>query len=429
MNRFINGAVQVPRTLFASMTCAACKQPILGPQLTALGQIYHPQCFVCVACHQPFPAGSFCPKGDPPEPYHQSCAEQLFCDRCCLCDSILRGQYLIHPFFKEEKYCLEHRQTSKICFSCQRREPTPGKTQREGFVALPDGRMSCCDCISQAIFDSEGARPLYLEAVDFIEQVLQLPIPAGMRDVPVLAVDLSSLNEQQRNAAFSSHRGSAGTSSSRSGSRGGMDNINGVGTDLGPNIVRGLTLSEVSSVRHVTPGLVTFHPMYGIQAVGGYGPIVTVEQHRDVTAVLVLYGLPRDLTASILAHEAFHVWCKLTKSMPHPLSADAAVEEGLCQYVSMRYLENLHGAESTHHGPSPRSAGAGLETLPYCVEVGSAASAQLTRTLRALFRSQIELDESPVYGEGYRRAAPCCSVLGLDIVLEHVRDTKTLPTV
>ena len=183
-NRLMN-AVPSPFAI-SSMLCRSCMQPIIGSQLTAMGNNYHPRCFVCVGCSQPF-NGTFCPKGDPPEPYHQKCLEEIYGERCCLCDAILRGQYLKHPFFSSEKYCVEHRTTSRACFSCQRREPVPNKTKREGFVDLPDGRASCIDCISQAVFDSEGARPLYLETVDFLESVLGLEIPPGMRDVPVLA--------------------------------------------------------------------------------------------------------------------------------------------------------------------------------------------------------------------------------------------------
>ena len=273
--------------------------------------------------------------------------------------------------------------------------------------------------------------------------------------------------------------------------------------DVGANIVRGLTLSEVSSIRHVTPGLYRYHhPMQAQGGMGGerfgqasygmgngtrgtssssyetiYCPRVTVTHSRSVTAVLVLFGLPRDLTASILCHEALHVWFKLTEHMPSPLSEDVSIEEGLCQYASMRYLEYLHGMDSDRESgwtpndeiPPPTmgtdeqpwenvvsnggsssssssssnsgrnssnrgSVGGGgsfggssrthsssnpLDALSYCQEIphannhsknksnrnhntSSSSSSSLTRTLRALFRSQIEMDESIVYGGGYR---------------------------
>lgn len=57
------------------------------------------------------------------------------------------------------------------------------------------------------------------------------------------------------------------------------------------------------------------------------GPrVYRTEEVRAATAVLVLFGLPSDLTASILAHEAMHVWCSLTKDFPFILPPH--VEEG-----------------------------------------------------------------------------------------------------
>jgi hypothetical protein len=47
--------------------------------------------------------------------------------------------------------------------------------------------------------------------------------------------------------------------------------------------------------------------------------VVRVEESRSVSAVLVLFGMPRDLTASVLAHEAMHVWLKLNKDVPFEL--------------------------------------------------------------------------------------------------------------
>lgn len=57
----------------------------------------------------------------------------------------------------------------------------------------------------------------------------------------------------------------------------------------------GLTMSSIGSVKQYNQSF--FHTS-----------IHTIREHREVTAVLVLMGLPRTLTASILAHEAMHVW-------------------------------------------------------------------------------------------------------------------------
>lgn len=55
----------------------------------------------------------------------------------------------------------------------------------------------------------------------------------------------------------------------------------------------------------------------------------------QVTAILVLYGLPHLLTGSILAHECMHAWLRLS-GFPH-LSPE--VEEGLCQLMALLWLE------------------------------------------------------------------------------------------
>ena len=60
--------------------------------------------------------------------------------------------------------------------------------------------------------------------------------------------------------------------------------------------------------------------------------------------MLVLYGLPADLSSSILAHEAMHVWLKLQKEFP--VGIDLACEEGLCQVVAHKYLQYLESLES-----------------------------------------------------------------------------------
>lgn len=44
-------------------------------------------------------------------------------------------------------------------------------------------------------------------------------------------------------------------------------------------------------------------------------------------------------TASILAHEALHVWIKLTKGFPSQIPSQ--IEEGLCQVVAEKYLNYL----------------------------------------------------------------------------------------
>jgi hypothetical protein len=241
-----------------------------------------------------------------------------------------------------------------------------------------------------------------------------LRIPLGMREVPILAVDIQTLNEQKQHGVQAFHR---------SGPKDGF-----VDVAYGETITRGLTISSRSSIRHYTP---FDHSIFG-NNIGQIIPSLpfemfetATEEVREVSAVLVLVGivrdsvlvyshvmnlpviaagLPRDLTASILAHEAMHVWMKLSREMPFTLHPK--IEEGLCQFVSMKYLEQMgnDGSESTE-------------------------SAIWSEQLRRYFRYQIEMDPSEVYGEGYRQAASCCTTLGLEIVLDHVRDNQQFPSI
>jgi hypothetical protein len=276
--------------------CNSCNKLLNGHYITALDKKYHSGCFKCIGCLRPI-KGRFTNNNN--EPYHIDCAEELFSLKCSLCNSSLVGQYNKHSFFNEN-YCQRH-VNARSCFSCSRREPTK-ESNKEGFAEYSDGRLSCMDCVRTAILDSSEAKPLYLQAVDFMEHVLHLTIPCGMREVPILAVDLPSLNEQKiKDINKQSH-------------------------------VRGLTLSTVGEIRHHDPSEVKFNINNGKVHISP--PVVySVEQYREVTAVLVLFGLPASLTASILAHEALHVWIKLTKGFqPH---LPPQIEEGLCQVISI----------------------------------------------------------------------------------------------
>jgi hypothetical protein len=105
-----------------------------------------------------------------------------------------------------------------------------------------------------------------------------------------------------------------------------------------------------------------------------------------------------------------HVWVKLTKEMPFELAPK--IEEGLCQFIAMKYLEFAEIAQS-----------------PTALAPTNAQSEQWREELRKYFRYQIEKDTSPVYGDGFREAAVCCATLGLDIVVEYVRENRTFPDV
>ena len=45
------------------------------------------------------------------------------------------------------------------------------------------------------------------------------------------------------------------------------------------------------------------------------------------------------------------------------------------------------------------------------------------------FRNQIESDRSETYGDGYRQGKACVDALGLDIVLDHIRESSQFPNI
>ena len=178
--------------------CKKCKQPCSSGTIytTSTNDAYHSECFRCSdsKCNQPL-TGAHALYGNPPLPYHVACGKELFAPRCCLCTHMMDGQFYRHPFFENEQYCLSH-ETRTACFACGRREPLP-ESRQEGFADLLDGRSLCAQCSDTIIIDSSEAVALYQSIVHFMGAELGLNIPAGMTEVPVLLVDVQTLNENR----------------------------------------------------------------------------------------------------------------------------------------------------------------------------------------------------------------------------------------
>ncbi|VVB18319.1 unnamed protein product [Arabis nemorensis] len=81
----------------------------------------------------------------------------------------------------------------------------------------------------------------------------------------------------------------------------------------------------------------------------------------EVTAILIIYGLPRLLTGYLLAHEMMHAWLRLNGFKNLKLE----LEEGLCQKG-----DDWSDFEK--------------KLLEFCIH-------------------QIKEDDSPVYGDGFRQ--------------------------
>jgi hypothetical protein len=274
--------------------------------------------------------------------------------------------------FENQKVCPSHLQevqhktnskppSTRRCTGCHRFEPLFDG----GFADIGDAdRCICMSCCRTVITDHQSARPLWGEVIGFLEHQLGLKIWEGMRSIPILVVDSSDLHDSQRTA--SAHQGS---------------------TQI---MTRGMCLSE-QSIDECND---------------------QIEERIHVTAILCLSGLPADLTASILAHEAVHAWFKLHPRYDILDPIDKVAEEGCCQLIAMLFLtEGLS------------------ESIPDVDEPKDESSVEPNDVkLRQYFRFCIETENDDVYGKGYRTAAQVYASIGIQALLEHVVECKTLPT-
>ncbi|KAG0566096.1 hypothetical protein M758_7G036700 [Ceratodon purpureus] len=351
--------------------CAGCKQPLgYGRFLSCLGKNWHPDCFVCKMCSKPIADREFSVQGG--DAYHRDCYKELFHPKCEVCTQFIPTnaagliEYRSHPFWNQ-KYCPRHeRDGTPRCCSCDRIQ-----TAEVQYPALEDGRKLCLECLETAVVDTKECQPLYRDILKFYKHV-------GMmidQEVPMLLVARDALNE------------------AREGEKEGMHTSE----------TRGLCLSEEQTITTVFGGKSRGRNPF---------PSIWTEPHKlvrhcEVTAILVLYGLPRLLTGSILAHELMHAWLRLEGGFPH---MRPEVEEGICQVMSHIWLSaELRRAENK---ASTSQKG-----------VNTPAQAKLGQ----FYLHQIATDSSPIYGDGFRRGLAAVNQFGLSRVLEHLRLTANFP--
>ncbi|PRW57394.1 DA1-related 1-like [Chlorella sorokiniana] len=265
------------------------------------------------------------------------------------------------PFWKQ-RYCPAHAQDgTPRCAGCDRLQP-----QGEEWGELHDSRQLCLSCLGSVVTDTRDAQPLWQNVLSYFAS-LGMALPAVP---PMMLVDSSALNDAE-------------AQETRGRGRGG-----------GPVFhVRGLTLTE------------EFRSLRSVLRLPGGNPFAVRSEtvqvgptRHEVTAILVLYGLPRLLTGCILAHECTHAYLRMSGFAAHrPLLAQ--VEEGLCQLMALLWLE---------------------------AQQGSYKDAWEER-LAAYLGNQIRTDQSEVYGDGFRMALDAYQVHGLVKLLAHVKQAGAFP--
>jgi len=372
-----------------------CNKIVVNP-ICALGNLYHRDCFRCMACHgliQPNESFAVTTGEDGQNlPLHKNCYATLYGMRCTVCRNVIEGDsngrvsYVKHPFF-EEVMCPSHTNQRK-CTGCHRYEPVGSNY---GFAELGDaGRCVCDSCCRSVIVDSDEAKPLWNRVIQFFETHLKLPIFRGMAEIPILIVPHETLNSQSRNSV---HQGSTQIMT-----RGLCLSEHQIGLN-----VRLPSLRFDSNVGSFLPNDVESrgHTYYRIPKASSANP------QTNVTAILCLSGLPSDLTASILAHEATHAWIKLNPNFNPAMPIPPQVEEGCCQLIAMLFLNDGLGQPSSDNGGGGPS----------------------DKKLRQYFKFCIETDTSEIYGEGYRKAAKAYAQIGIEALLSHVVEYREFPNI
>ncbi|KAI4299507.1 hypothetical protein L6164_032963 [Bauhinia variegata] len=365
--------------------CGGCKQEIVyGNCLGCMGTYFHPDCFCCHSCHYPITEREFSLSGK--NPYHKSCFKELTHPRCEVCHQFIpinaAGliEYRCHPFWSQ-KYCPSHEYDNTArCCSCERLESWNAR-----YYSLEDGRSLCFECMESAIMDTGECQPLYHAIRDFYEGM-------NMRidqQIPMLLVQREALND------------------AIVGEKNGFHHM--------PE-TRGLCLSEEQTVTSI----------HRKPRIGGHLLLVLRTQHQklirkcEVTAILVLYGLPRLLTGAILAHELMHGWLRLNGF--HDLIPE--VEEGICQVLSHLWLGSEVSPSITDM-PSTSAAAFSSSSSSSVVYTSSKKGlrSNVENKLGEFFMHQIANDSSPAYGGGFRAAIAAVNKYGLRTTLEHIRLT------
>ncbi|XP_051179392.1 protein DA1-related 1 isoform X2 [Lolium perenne] len=384
----------LPRILPSSgvRVCAGCKTPLgHGQFLSCMDSVWHPHCFRCLSCSMPISECEFAVDED--HPYHSSCYKELFHPKCDVCKTFIRTnkkgfiEYRAHPFWMQ-KYCPSHdNDGTPRCCSCERMEPKDIK-----YITLDDGRKLCLECLYTSIMDTNECQPVYIDIQEFYEG-LNMKVE---QQIPLLLVERQALNEAREAEKMILRR---------------------------PVIGPGKKIIDIST-----------------------GPY-KLARRCEVTAILVLYALPRLLTGYILAHEMMHAYLRLKGY--RILSPE--VEEGICQVLAHLWLESeiVSGSSSSIATTSAAVAVAAEAeaTAALAAEATAALAAEATDTtetpsesstkkgektdfekkLGEFFKHQIETDPSAIYGDGFRAGMKAVESYGLRGTLDHIKRTGFFP--
>ncbi|XP_010262652.1 PREDICTED: protein DA1-related 2-like isoform X2 [Nelumbo nucifera] len=361
--------------------CSGCNREIgYGKYLGCMQAFWHPECFCCHSCGYPITENEFSLSGK--NPYHKSCFKELHHPKCEVCLQFIPTngagliEYKSHPFWCQ-KYCPLHEYDNTArCCSCERLESWNAR-----YIFLGDGRSLCLECMETSIMDTGDCQPLYHSIRDYYEG-MNMKIE---QQIPMLLVERQALNEAIEGEKNGHHH---------------MPET------------RGLCLSEEQNISSISK-----RPRIGgNRLIGMKTKQQKLDRKCEVTAILVLYGLPRLLTGQILAHELMHGWLRLKGYR----NLSPVVEEGICQVLSYMWLESevMPGSRNI---PSTSAAA----SSSFSSKKGGKSHTE--KKLGEFFMHQIAQDTSTAYGAGFRAANTAVNRYGLRSTLNHIYMTGTFP--
>jgi len=174
--------------------CEKCKQPIWGNYINALGANWHPEHFLCAACHKSILDASF--NIHDGKPYHAECFRQRIAPRCAYCGKPLMREYLVDQW--GTTYCKEHQGTYPTCAYCGRL--VPPQQQESGVKSKEDIR--CPICRASAIETIDQARPIFSRLIQWVNS-------QGLV-YHNLHLSLELVDREKLGRLIAGHRGTAG---------------------------------------------------------------------------------------------------------------------------------------------------------------------------------------------------------------------------
>ena len=335
-----------------SPRCAGCDQPVTGTYTTALGKTWHPAHFVCAHCGQPFNGRSFYERNG--QVYCKRDFDELFGQRCAAGELLGQNRYFekdgkvyceTHYWEKFGKrcaiggeilkgayqinawgdtYCAEHAAGLAECYSCHR---FICLRLTGGGVPYGDGRSVCNRCRQTAIDTVAQGQPVLMQVR---KALARLGLEIGPAETPLRLVDQYELNRRSTKSYSKQPTGMA---------------------------------CHQSTMRN--------------------GQVV----ERQVEAILILFGLPREHFAAVAAHELMHTYLYMN-AFP---DLDPVVEEGLCELAEYLWLKQQGTPEAAYRS--------GL----------------------------MDKNDDPVYGRGFQLARQSLDKMPLLTLLNHVQKRARFP--